>query len=79
MELEVRSLVAGDIVYIDLGQRDGVRRGMTFSVYSTTGGIPADGKGKATISVNDVFETTAECRVTSQTPGDPVVEGDDAK
>ena len=72
----VRSLAAGDIVYIDLGQRDGVRRGMTFSVYSSTGGIPADGKGKATVSVNDVFETTSECQVTTQKPGDPVIAGD---
>ncbi|MGQ9648917.1 MAG: hypothetical protein ACUVXJ_02285 [Phycisphaerae bacterium] len=72
----VRTVPAGDIVYIDLGRRDGVRVGMTFSVYSPVRGIPADGKGKATIEVANVFETTAECRVTSRTPGEPVLVDD---
>lgn len=72
----VRTVPAGDIVYIDLGHSDGVRLGMTFSVYSPVRGIPADGKGKATIEVANVFETTAECRVTSRTPGEPILVND---
>ncbi|HPD28907.1 MAG TPA: hypothetical protein PLL20_02850 [Phycisphaerae bacterium] len=72
----VRTVPAGDIVYIDLGRSDGVRLGMTFSVYSPVRGIPTDGKGKATIEVVNVFETTAECRVTSRTPGEPILVND---
>ncbi len=72
----VRAVAGEQIVYISLGRRDGIKRGMTFSVYSRTRGIPEDGKGKATVEVSEVFETTSECRVTSTTPGDPVLESD---
>lgn len=69
--------VPGDrVVYIDLGARDHIKPGMTFAVYSRIRGIPADGKGKATVRVNNVFETTSECQVTTFTTADPVVEGD---
>ena len=72
----VRVVVGEDITYISLGREDGVRRGMTFSVYSRLGGITPDGKGKATLEVVNPFETTSECRVTSTTPGQPIVEND---
>jgi hypothetical protein len=72
----VRTVPGNDVVYIGLGRRDGVRPGMTFSVYSPVRGIPADGKGKATIEVTSVFETTSECRVTSQTRGEPILSDD---
>ena len=72
----VRVVVGEDIAYISLGREDGVRRGMTFSVYSRLGGITPDGKGKATLEVVNPFETTSECRVTSTTPGQPIVEND---
>lgn len=64
------------IVYISLGQRDHIKAGMTFAVYSRIRGIPADGKGKATIKVNNVFDTTSECTVTTSNIGDPIVNGD---
>jgi hypothetical protein len=72
----VRSVAGEDIVYISLGEKDNIRPGMTFSVYSRVRGIPADGEGKATIRVVDVFETTSQCDVTSKTRGDPIIEGD---
>lgn len=72
----VRTFAGDDIVYINLGRRDNVRSGMTFSVYSAARGIPADGKGKAHIEVSNVYESTSECKVTMTTPGEPIVEGD---
>jgi len=72
----VRTVPGEDIAYISLGRRDGLKPRMTFGVYSRTRGVPEDGKGKATIEVGTLFETTAECRVTSTTPGDPILEND---
>ncbi len=67
---------AEGVVYIGLGREDGVRSGMPFSVYSRSGGIPDDGKGKAGIEVVNVFESTSECRVTQRERGEPILEGD---
>jgi len=72
----VRAVPGDRIVYISLGRRDGLTPGMTFSVYSRFRGIPPDGKGKAAIEVANLFETTAECRITMTTPGEPIVEDD---
>jgi hypothetical protein len=72
----VQTVPGERIVYIGLGTKDHVKPGMTFAVYSRVRGIPADGKGKATIRVNNVFDTTSECEVTTTTVGDPVMDGD---
>ena len=72
----VRTFARNDIVYIDLGRRDGLKPGMTFSVYSADRGIPADGRGKAAIEVTNLDDKTSECRVTTKTPSDPILEGD---
>jgi hypothetical protein len=72
----VRIVPDGDVTYIDLGRRDRIKPGMTFSVYSPVRGIPADGKGKATVEVANVFESTSECRITSREAGEPVLAGD---
>ncbi len=72
----VRTAPDGEVVYISLGRSDGVKPGMTFSVYSPVRGIPADGKGKATIEVANVFDSSAECRVTSHAPGEPILSDD---
>ncbi len=70
-------LVPGErLVYISLGRADHIKPGMTFAVYSRVRGIPADGKGKATVKVNNVFDTTSECEVTTSNAGDPIVDGD---
>lgn len=72
----VRVVTGEGIAYINLGTRDNVRRGMTFSVYSRVAGIPQDGQGKATLEVVEPFDITSECRVTSTTPGQPIMEND---
>jgi predicted nuclease with TOPRIM domain len=73
----VTKTVPGEnIVYIGLGRQDGVRPGMTFTVYSRIKGIPESGAGKATLEVINAFATVSECRVTSDTIGDPVIKDD---
>jgi len=72
----VRVVTGEGIVYINLGANDGVRRGMTFSVYSRLTGVTPDGKGKATLEVVEAFDITSECKVTSSTPGQPILEND---
>jgi hypothetical protein len=72
----VRTLPGQNIAYISLGSRDRVKSGMSFSVYSRHKGVPADGKGKATLEVSQVFVDTSEARIRSTTPGEPVMVGD---
>jgi hypothetical protein len=64
------------IAYINLGRSDHIKPGMTFAVYSRVKGIPADGKGKASVRVTNVFDTTAECEITTTNVGEPIVDGD---
>ena len=71
-----KALLEQQIVYIDLGEKDGVTAGLPFTVYSSQGGIPAGGKGKAQILVNNVFSTTSECRIVESDKDDPILEGD---
>ncbi len=72
---------------IDVGRRNGVFRGLTFEVYDSVRGIPpvngdpAAGniqlpRGKASIEIIRVSETSSEARVISQQPGQPIREGD---
>lgn len=72
----VRTVPGQGLAYISLGARDRVKPGMSFAVYSRVRGIPTDGKGKASLEVTHVFDTTSECKVLSTTPSDPIVEGD---
>lgn len=73
----LRAIPGSDVVYINLGRKDRIRSGLTFEVYSPTGGRQRqDFRGKASIEVTAVLETTAECRVVRMTRGRPIVEGD---
>lgn len=72
----VQAPAGEDIVYISIGRNEGIKEGLTFEVYSRHENIPTDGKGKASVRVTNVFESTAECRVIDTTPGDPIIEGD---
>lgn len=65
-----------NIVFIDLGERDNIKPGLPFSVYSRKTGIPDDGKPKAKIIVVNVGPTTSECRVTAPAKEGPITEGD---
>jgi hypothetical protein len=72
----VRAVPGQNLAYISLGNRDRIKPGMTFSVYSRLRGIPPDGKGKADLEVTRTYDTTSEARITRTTPGDPILEGD---
>lgn len=71
------SLPANALVYVDLGRRDNVALGMTFSVYSADERVSESGRGKASIEVVNVGDRTSECRVVSPpSPDDPILKGD---
>ena len=73
----LRAIPGSDVIYIDLGERDHVKPGLTFEVFSSTaGGGRNDFRGKASVEVTAVMETTAECQITRETPGRPIVESD---
>jgi hypothetical protein len=75
--------VAGnDQLFIDIGEINRVVLGMTFEIYDdasairpdeTTGDYP---RGKASVQVIKVAETTATCKITRSVPGRPVVKSD---
>ncbi|MFQ6048503.1 MAG: hypothetical protein ACE5K7_03990, partial [Phycisphaerae bacterium] len=72
----LRAIPGSDVIYIDLGKADRVKPGMTFEVFSPTSGRREGFRGKASVEVTAVMETTAECRVTRATPRRPIVQGD---
>ncbi len=73
----LRALPGDSLVHIDLGRRDRVVLGLTFSVYSGVARVPSDGRGKGLVEVVSVGERTSECRVISvPSPDDPILEGD---
>lgn len=73
---KILRVVAGDkLCYINLGAKDNVTAGLTFTVYPSTG-IPKDGKGKASLVLTEVSETVSECRIQDQLRTDPVMAGD---
>ncbi len=76
-----RVLEAENIVYINLGSRDDIRPGFTFSVYDDER-VPAldeeaePARGKGSLVVTKVGERISECRIVEQVEDDPIVEGD---
>ena len=71
-----------DQVYVDRGQKDRVVRGMTFEVYGQesqivvnpqTGELP---RGKASLEVLKVNDTTSICKITRSQTGNPIIRGD---
>ncbi len=69
-------LLDQNLCYVNLGQKDQVKPGLTFSVYSATEGIPEDGKGKAKLQVINVGPATSICRIVQAEPGDTITDGD---
>ena len=69
-------------VFIDLGRHDRIRPGMTFRVYDDANQIQIDpttgeyARGKASLQVIKVAESTATARVTDGASSRPVVRGD---
>ena len=73
----LRAIPGSDVIYIDAGRRNQIRPGLKFEVFSPTADAAgADFRGKASVEVTAVSDTTAECRVARQAPGRPIVEGD---
>lgn len=72
----------GNSVIISIGAKQKVRLGMTFAVYTDAKTIRPDPitgeypRGKATLEVINVGDTSSTCRITSETRGNPVVTGD---
>lgn len=72
-----------DEVFINRGKKDRIVLGMTFEVYDSeselqevdrlTGDLP---RGKASLQVSQVGQTTSKCKITRSVPGRPVVRGD---
>ena len=65
-----------DVVYINLGHRHHLTRGMQFAVYSDSESIPANGLAKARIEVARIFEETAECTIREVLGNEAILEGD---
>lgn len=68
-------------VYINRGRRDRIVLGMSFEVYTESNQIKptAEGdyaRGKASLEVIRVDESSSTCRVTRSTRGNPVTKGD---
>ncbi|NLF32704.1 MAG: hypothetical protein GX591_17665 [Planctomycetes bacterium] len=71
----LRAIPGSELVYINLGARDGLKVGMGFEIFSPVD-VPREIRGKASIEVAAVLSDTAECRVTRTTAGQPIIEGD---
>ncbi|MCA9285821.1 MAG: hypothetical protein KDA22_11430 [Phycisphaerales bacterium] len=71
-------IVGNDQVYINLGRKQRVVPGMTFEIFDDANSIQVDDgtgtpRGKASIQVTKVDETTSTARLTRVSPGRPVV------
>jgi len=74
-----------NLLYVNLGRKDHLVKGMRFEVYDPIRGVQVNAtnpqtrsleEGKATIEVVTVQEDTSTCRVIRQTFGQPVLEKD---
>ncbi len=73
----LRALPGDSLVHIDLGRRDKVTLGMTFTVYPADERVGTDGRGKANVEAVSLGERTAECRITTPpSPDDPILPND---
>lgn len=63
-------------VWIDLGQADGVRRQMTFSVYAAETNDISQSVKKGSIEVTQVLDDLAEARIVEDEMSDPILVGD---
>ena len=72
----IRSLPGDPYVYVNLGAKDRVTLGMTFSVYNAGEGIPTSGEGKATIEITSIYDDVSAGKIISRKGSQPVLEGD---
>jgi len=64
------------VVYLNIGSKDHVYQGLTFSVYDRGTPVPKDGMGKAEIEVFDVDETFSAARIMRSEMTKPILPGD---
>jgi hypothetical protein len=64
------------VIRINLGSDDHVYRGLTFSVYDRSAGIPKDGKPKAEVEVFAIEPRVCAARVMSSSKKNPIMTGD---
>ncbi|MCD4832115.1 MAG: hypothetical protein K8R02_10000 [Anaerohalosphaeraceae bacterium] len=67
---------SSNIVFLNIGSKDKVYPGLTFSVYDRNAPIPTDGKGKAEIEVFDVDQNTSVARIMKSAKRNPIMEDD---
>ena len=67
---------ADGIIHINLGSEDRVYRGLTFSVYDRSAGIPRDGKPKAQVEVLAIDRRVSAARMLSSDRKNPIATGD---
>lgn len=73
---------AGNNVFLSVGRRQKARLGMTFEVYSTTTSIRPDEqtgeypRGKATVEIIALDDTSSTARIIHSTRGNPLAKGD---
>jgi hypothetical protein len=68
--------IAGQVIYISLGSKQGVRQGMRFCVVSGTSQGEVRPKVKGVVEITNVGEMTAECRAIKSLPAEPIIKGD---
>ncbi len=64
------------LVYLDIGTKDHVYRGLTFAVYDRAAPIPEDGQGKAEIEVFQVSQNVSVARIVRSNKRNPIVQED---
>jgi hypothetical protein len=64
------------LVHLNIGRRDHVYQGLTFSVYNRNMPIPKDGKGKAEIEIVEVGQNVSTARITYSQINNPIIVDD---
>ena len=64
------------VVYLDIGRKDHVYRGLTLSVYDRNAPIPEDGKGKAEIEIFKIEENVSAAKINNSSRKNPIVPED---
>ena len=64
------------VIYLDVGRKDHVYRGLTFSVYDRNVPIPEDGKGKAEVEIFKIEENVSAAKINDFSRKNPIVPED---
>jgi hypothetical protein len=72
----IRVDLQNGIVYLGVGVKDHVYRGLTFAIYDNNKPIPEDGQGKAEIEVFQVSDQVSAARIVRSDKKNPIVKED---